>query len=281
MSRVQIEITLGILLVLATGTLLIYHGLGEEERMAEFELIQQGQAIEVGAELFENNCRPCHGAQGEGTPLLCPPLNDKYFFTERVKEVGWPGSLEDYIIATVSSGRLLSTRPELYPGNSRPVMAAWSEEFGGPLRADQIRSLAAFIMNWESTAPDRQTAPALEGPPVGTDIAQELPEGDPVKGESLAATQGCAGCHVSTNTGPAWLATADQPGIGARAETRFSDAAYTGRATSAQQYLLESVVNPAAYIVPGFETVNMPPNYGQLLTAQDAADLIAYMLTLK
>jgi len=176
---------------------------------------------------------------------------------------------------------LISTRPETYPGNARPVMAAWSDEFGGPLRTDQIQSLAAFIMNWESTAPDRQTAPALEGPPVGTDITQELPEGDPVKGESLAATQGCVGCHVSTNTGPAWLATADTPGIGARAETRFSETGYSGNASSAQQYLLESIVNPAAFIVPGFETVNMPPNYGQLLTSQDAADLIAYMLTLR
>jgi hypothetical protein len=34
MSRVQLEIALGILLVLATGTILIYQGLIEEERMA-------------------------------------------------------------------------------------------------------------------------------------------------------------------------------------------------------------------------------------------------------
>jgi mono/diheme cytochrome c family protein len=281
MSRVQLEITLGILLVLATGTILIYYGLGEEDRMAEFVQIQQGQAIEVGAELFDNNCRPCHGAQGEGTPLLCPPLNDSYFFTKRMTDVGWSGSLEDYIVATIASGRLISTRPEQYPGNARPAMPAWSEDFGGPLRDDQIRSLAAFIMNWESTAPDRSTAPVLEGPPVGTDIAQELPAGDAAKGQSIAATQGCVGCHVSTNTGPAWMASTSQPGIGARAETRISESGYAGRATSAEQYLLESIVNPAAYIVPGFETVNMPPNYGSLLTAQDAADLVAYLLTLK
>jgi mono/diheme cytochrome c family protein len=281
MSRVQLEIALGILLVLATGTILIYQGLIEEERMARFEREQRAQAIEVGAELFDINCRGCHGPQGEGTPGLCPPLNDKYFFTSRLKDVGWSGSLEDYVVATVSSGRLASTRPDLYPGNVSPAMPAWSDHYGGPLREDQIRYIAAFVMNWESTAPDRAQAPVLAGPPVGTDIAQQLPAGDAAKGEALATSQGCVGCHVASTTGPAWLPTPDQPGIGARAETRPNEPDYTGAATTPEQYLLESIVQPQVHIVPGFETIQMPNTYGQTLTAQDAADLIAYLLTLK
>jgi mono/diheme cytochrome c family protein len=280
MSRVQIEISLGILLLLLTSTILVVYGLGEEERMAEFERLQQAQAIEVGAELFDTNCRGCHGPQGEGTPGLCPPLNDKFFFTERMKEVGWGGAMEDYIVATVSSGRLVSTRPELYPGNARPAMPAWSEDYGGPLREDQIRYIAAFIMNWEATAPDRMTQP-LAGPPVGIDIKQTLPEGDAVKGEALATSMGCVGCHISTNTGPAWLPTADQPGIGTRAAEDIYEEGYAGDATNAQEYLLESIVNPAVFIVAGFEAVAMPPTFGQTLTAQDAADLIAYLLTIQ
>ena len=281
MSRAQLEISLGILLVLVTGTFLIYQGLLEPERMARLEQEQRAQAIEVGADLFDTNCKGCHGPQGEGTPGLCPPLNDKYFFTDRLKDVGWSGSLDDYIVATVSSGRLASTRPDQYPGNGHPAMPAWSDQFGGPLRPDQIRYIAAFIMNWQSTAPVRQQAPALAGPPVGTDITQQLPAGDAAKGEALATSQGCVGCHVTTTTGPAWLPKPDQPGIGARAATRFTESGYTGKATSAEQYLLESIVNPSTYIVPGFNTVPMPGNFGQTLTAQDAADLIAYLLTLK
>jgi mono/diheme cytochrome c family protein len=208
-------------------------------------------------------------------------LNDSYFFTDRMRDVGWSGSVEDYIVATVSSGRLNSTRPEQYPGNVRPAMPAWSEDYGGPLRSDQIRYIAAFIMNWESTAPDRGAGPELAGPPVGNDIAQELPVGDPAKGEALATSQGCTGCHIATNTGPAWLASGTNPGIGTRATTTFSASGYTGAATTPEQYLLESIVRPADYIVPGFEAVAMPGTYGQTLTAQDAADLIAYLLTLK
>ena len=279
MTRIQLEITLGLILVLITGGILIAYGLNEPARMAEFEVAQAAQAIEVGAELFENNCSSCHGSQGEGTLGLCPPLNDRHFFTERLREVGWSGALEDYIIATVSSGRLTSTRPELYPGEGRPAMPAWSDHYGGPLRDDQIRYIAAFVMNWEETAPDRQVQEP-SGPPVGVDITAELPEGDAANGESLATSQGCVGCHVSTTTGPAWMPASAQPGIGARAETRFTEADYTGSATSPEQYLFESIVAPSAHLVDPYQDL-MPKTYGEILTAQDVADLIAYMLSLR
>lgn len=281
MSRVNIEITLGVILVLLTAGLIINYGLREEERMRQFALHQKAQAIEVGAELYDNNCSGCHGKQGEGIPGLCPPLNDRYFFDSRIKDVGWSGSLEDYIVATVSSGRLTSTRPEQYAGQGKPAMPAWGDTYGGPLRIDQIRDIATFVMNWEATAPDRGQAPVLAGPPVGTDITIELPEGDPANGQKLATVQGCIGCHVSTNTGPAWAASAGVPGIGERAATRFTQPDYTGNATTPEQYLLESIVQPNAYVVEGYPENLMPGNYGQTMTAQDAADLIAYMLSIK
>jgi len=280
MSRINIEITLGALLVLFTSIFIVIYGFKEPQRMQEFELHQEAQAIEVGADLFNNNCVGCHGTQGEGVPGLAPALNDRYFFDQRIKDLGWSSSLEDYIVATVSSGRVVSTRPE-YVGGGAPAMPAWSEQYGGPLRVDQVRSIAAFIMNWEPTAPDRGAATPMAGPPVGTDITVELPEGNPTNGEALATSQGCTGCHVLTDTGPAWAASANEPGIGDRAAQRFTQADYTGSATTPEQYLLESIVAPGEYIVPGFETVLMPATYGQSLTAQDAADIIAYMLTIK
>jgi mono/diheme cytochrome c family protein len=121
----------------------------------------------------------------------------------------------------------------------------------------------------------------MAGPPVGTDIAVELPEGDPVNGEALANSQGCVGCHVSTATGPAWPPSAGVPGIGERAETRFRQPDYTGNANNAEQYLLESIVQTNVYIVEGYAENLMPGNYSSTLTAQDAADLIAYLLTVR
>lgn len=283
MTRTQFQIMLGILFVLLSSSMILYYGLNEPNRMAQYELHQRAHAIEVGAELFDINCKGCHGPQGEGVPGLWPPLNDRYFFTQRLTEVGWSGTQEDYIIATVSSGRLTSTRPDKYPGQGRPVMPAWSERYGGPLREDQIRNIAAFVMNWKNTAPDRQMeqAGAPAGPPVGTDINVELPAGDAVRGEGLASTQGCVVCHVTTPTGPAWPASAGEPGIGSRAAARLSQTDYSGNAATPEQYLLESIVLPNAYVVPGFQPGVMPQNYGETLTAQQVADLIAYLLTLK
>ncbi len=52
-------------------------------------------------------------------------------------------------------------------------------------------------------------------------------------------------------------------------------------ATSAEQYLFESVVMPNASVVEGFQPNLMPQNYADRLSAQDAADLLAYMLSLR
>ncbi len=282
MSRVQLEVFLGTILVMLTAGLILWYGINEPERMAQYELHQRAKAIEVGAEIYDINCKGCHGPQGEGVPGLWPPLNDRHFFTNRLTEVGWSGTLEDYIISTVAGGRLVSTRPDRYPGQGRPVMPAWAERYGGPLREDQIRNVAAFILNWQDTAPDRGAEMAeMAGPPTGTDITKELPEGDPTRGEGLANTKGCVVCHISAPTGPAWLPSADQPGIGERAETIFTQADYTGNATSAFQYLHEAIVLPNAYIVPGYQAGVMPANYGDTLTDQELADIIAYLLTLR
>lgn len=280
MSRVQLEITLGTIMVLVTSIIILVYGLDENARMARYDTEERARDIEVGAQLFDTNCSGCHGKQGEGTPGLCPPLNDKNFFVNRLKEVGWSGSMDDYIVSTVSGGRLVSTRPDKYAGQGKPAMPGWSDEYGGPLRVDQIRSIATFIINWQNTAPDRSIAAAPSGPPVGKDITVALPAGDATRGQGIANAQGCVACHITTPTGPAWNAASGQPGIGTRATTRFTESGYTGKATTPEQYLFESIVDPSVFVVPGFQPV-MPQDYGTKLTAQDLADVIAYLLTLK
>ncbi len=281
MNRINIQILLGALMVLITTSLVLVYGFNEQKRMAEAALSQRGRAIEQGAALFEQQCSRCHGTQGLGIPGLCPPLNDRNFFDNRLKEVGWSGTLEDYIVATASSGRLVSTRPQIFPGQGMPAMPAFSQNYGGPLREDQIRTIAAFVLNWQETAALVELPSAPTGPTVGTDITKQLPEGDPQAGEATAQTLGCTACHILAPTGPAWPAKDGQPGIGARAAERFTQPDYQGKAQDAHQYLFESIVDPNTYIVPGFAPGIMPQNYGSTLTDQDVANLIAYLMTLK
>ncbi|MEW5869665.1 MAG: c-type cytochrome [Chloroflexota bacterium] len=281
MNRVQIEIFLGTLLILATSVIVLVYGFNEQTRMAEFEQSQRGRAIETGAALFEQQCSRCHGTQGTGIPGLCPPLNDRHFFDERLKEVSWSGTLEDYIVATASSGRLASTRPEIYPGQGTPAMPSFLDRYGGPLREDQVRNIAAFIMNWEETATLVEAPSAPSGPTVGQDITKELPQGDPASGEALAASLGCTACHVAAPVGPLWPASAGQPGVGTNAAERLTASDYTGAAQTPEQYLFESIVKPSAYVVSGFADGLMPASYANSLTDQQVADLIAYLLSLK
>lgn len=281
MNRIQLQIALGALLILLASAVLLVYGINEEKRMAEQERAFHGRAIEAGAALFEQQCSRCHGTKGEGIPGLCPPLNDRNFFDNRLKEVGWSGTLEDYIVATVSSGRLASTRPQQYPGQGVPAMPAFSDQYGGPLRQDQVRALATFIMNWETTATVVEAPTVPSGPLAGTDITKELPPGDPTRGEALANSLACVACHIAAPTGPAWLASGDQPGIGTRAAQRIAAADYTGQATTAEQYLYEAIVNPNVYVVSPYAANLMPGIYGSTLTEQDLADLIAYLMSLK
>jgi mono/diheme cytochrome c family protein len=280
MGRVQTAIILGIITVLITAGVILAYGIREQNRMANYEQVFLARSIERGADYFTTYCSRCHGLQGLGIQGLCPPLNDRNFFDNRMKEVGWSGTLKDYIIATASSGRLVSTRPQLYPGQGTPAMPSFSEQYGGPLQGSQLIDIANYVLNWGPTATMVTAPEAPTGPTAGTDITQELPEGNPENGKALTVSLACTACHVDANTGPAWLPTPTQPGIGERAQTRYTETGYTGKAATPDQYLFESIIAPPVYLVPGFQNL-MPGSYATQLTPQDMADIIAYLLTIK
>lgn len=277
------HIVLGSLAVLFTSAVLIIVGIDEERRMQAFTVAYDSRRIEEGALLYENNCRTCHGPQGRGIPGVGPALNAADLFNgERLAAIGFSGTTSDYVKGVIAAGRPVPSAGTSYPQR----MPTWGQEFGGPLRGDQVESLVAFVMNWEQSAlaeSGEEPESAAPAQVVGTDITIDLSVGDPESGAELSQNGlvGCAACHELSSVGPAWAPQGDQPGIGARAEARVDAGDYTGEATSAAQYLLESIVQTNTYIVDGYEANIMPGDYGQRLTAQQVADLIAYMETLR
>jgi len=269
MSRTQLEILLGSILVSILVLAVIILGFSEETRMVEQAQVQQGEAVEAGAELFETNCSGCHGLRGEGIQGLAPALNDQHFFTARIQEVGWQGTLEDYIISTVSGGRAVSTRPDQYVGGGKPAMPAWSARYGGPLRDDQVRDLAAFVLNWQATAMGEVELAEL---PTPTPAPEEA--ADPVaRGQQVYMSSGCAGCHLiqgisSGAVGP------NLTQIGEVAATRKDG-------LSAEDYIRESILNPNATTVEGYQANIMPQNYSQQLSKGQLDDLVAFLLAQK
>src|SRR5258708_4542324 len=104
--------------------------------------------------------------------------------------------------------------------------------------------------------------------------AQSLPPGNAASGaqlftQSVNGVPACSSCHSlddTTITGPG------MKGYTARAGTRVPN-------MSAQDYTYQSIVQPGAFVVSGFANV-MYDQYGQRLSPQQIADLMAYLLTL-
>ncbi|MDH3943904.1 MAG: c-type cytochrome [Anaerolineae bacterium] len=114
--------------------------------------------------------------------------------------------------------------------------------------------------------------------PSGTDITVALPEGDAERGVKVVAQYGCLACHKVAPTGPLWAASEELPSIGMRGDIRIQQKDYTGTATTAEQYLFESIVLPEMFVVEGFTEGLMPTVFGNTITLQQMADLIAYLL---
>ena len=272
-SRIQVEITLGAIAILISSIVLLVVGFRETDKLSESEIHQKAESVEFGAKLYTDNCSECHGIRGEG--VFGPPFNDAHFFTERLAEVGWPGTLEEYIVATASSGRPVSTRPDQWPGkpDSAWKMPAWSTDFGGPLRPDQIRAIAAYIINWEPAAIGEVAQPAVIDIP-GLRLADPV-----IRGKSVFLKSGCIACHTiqDVSTG---LVGPELTQVGTNAETRVDG-------QTAEDYILTSIIDPNAFIVtdcppgPCASPSVMPLTFGQTLSEEQLSDLVAYLFSLK
>src|SRR3990170_7998225 len=167
------NIVLGTLAMLGLIGAVLFVSLNELNRMQTAESAYDARAVETGALEFESRCRPCHGPQGRGTPLA-PALNEAALFDgSRLQAAGYTGTVADFVRGTIAAGRPVPSAG----ANYHQRMPTWGEEFGGPLRDDQVDSLVAFIMNWEDSALAEAVAtpevPA--GETVGVDITQSLP----------------------------------------------------------------------------------------------------------
>ncbi len=95
-----------------------------------------------------------------------------------------------------------------------------------------------------------------------------LQTADASRGAALVEQFGCTACHregAVNKIAPAY------DGIAERAATRRPP-------LTAAAYIYESIVNPLAYVVEGYNPA-MPQNFAQQLSDQQLGDIIAYLLT--
>jgi hypothetical protein len=84
-------------------------------------------------------------------------------------------------------------------------MPAWSDEYGGPLRPDQIQDLAQFILNWQSTATGEVVIEALPTPTLSPEDLN-----DPVARPASLLEPRITGCHTIDGLSTAVVGRIDQ-----------------------------------------------------------------------
>lgn len=278
----QTKIIIGTIAFMLTMIIFGFVALNEPARLTAFSNAYEGRSIENGAEIFANNCATCHGLDGRaeqcfdaaGAEIGCVgrPLNtvDLLCGTKppRLVAMDWAGAKYDFIEGTVAAGRPWAGMP------------TWGQQFGGPMQNNEVRDVTLFVLNWENET--LCGGEAVEGP-VWPNRVSELPAGDPENGAAIYQVPfGCNACHggvedESTANGPG-------PWLGVLAEEAGERiAGYT-----AADYIYESILLPNAHIAPEcltggepgacLEPSTMLNNFGERMTEQDMADVIAYIL---
>lgn len=215
----------------------------------------------------------------------------------RLKEMGWGGSLRDYIKSTLISGRPASKF--YWPG----AMPNWAQSSGGPLRGDEIDNLVDYILAYRGSViasdgavkvlpkdlnqqfklpivGEVSTEPRIvDDPGLPLDVKTVTwTGGDAVKGKALYEGKGCAGCHSAE--GGAAYAVAPTAGTYTRVvDIRLKVDKYAG--WTPEQYLAEAILVPAEYLVPGAAAGLMPQNFSEQFSINELKDVIAYISTYK
>ncbi|MCP4423746.1 MAG: c-type cytochrome [Chloroflexi bacterium] len=155
-----------------------------------------------------------------------------------------------------------------------PCDASLRVETAGELVQPTIEEITEAEAQATPTVP-----PSADVLPSPTPAPTSTPR--PIEGENieeLLLNAGCGACHLIGNFGAAHKVGPDLSAIGVLAETRVAG-------MSAADYLLESIVDPNAYIVPDCPNAPcianvMPRDYTTRLSPEQIEAIVAYMLTL-
>ena len=123
------------------------------------------------------------------------------------------------------------------------------------------------------------------------DRPQASADGDEAAGGVLATGEepitdlfmkaGCPACHTIPGIEGATGKVGPLLMEGSNAPKRLKDPGYGGHATSAREYITESILNPSMYVVKDFPDNQMPKDFGLKLSAGAVNKIVDYLSSLK
>jgi mono/diheme cytochrome c family protein len=140
-------------------------------------------------------------------------------------------------------------------------------------------ALGLILFSLVYLGPDRKKGATQDAPTAPTQVT---PESVPlVTGEeplqAIFTKAGCAVCHTIPGVAGADGRVGPKLVLGTTAPQRLADPTYKGSARTVREYIVESILSPGAYVVPGFPPRAMPRWYGQKLSATALDKIAAYL----
>lgn len=96
--------------------------------------------------------------------------------------------------------------------------------------------------------------------------------------DQLFAQSRCLVCHTIPGIQSAQGRQGPKLVLGTTGPQRLADPHYAGQATTVREYIIESILSPGTYIVPGYPDRVMPRWYGQKLNAATLDKIATYLV---
>jgi mono/diheme cytochrome c family protein len=267
-----------------------------------------GHGAVDGKRVFQAyNCMGCHTIVGNGA-YLGPDLTKLYghvgpaWLEAFIPSAGrWPTAnavklqLQNKAVAEAAGTDNLDAYLEKYPAAAERISRRGGQTTlmpNLPLAREEVGQLIAFLkytseMDTEGWPPvprvDGLTFPQAKslpgkalpgaGPAAAASPAASTPRPDVAEGKQLAEDNGCTACHSPGKeklVGPGWGGLSGKTVTLADGSTVVADDAY----------LAQSILEPDAKIVQGYEPGAMP-SFASILNEHDVAAIVAYLRTLK
>jgi cytochrome c2 len=224
--------------------------------------LPKGGNASAGKQLFVQKCGACHTLADAGTSGQIGPNLDNAFRQSQADGIGQStiqAVVRDqiaYAIEHPSTGAPGMPR-NLATGSDADDVAVYVASVAGLSASGQTTGQATTRQT--TTSATTSTSTTTTGTTGG---------GAGPSGASLFASQGCGSCHMFKAAGATGTVGPDLDKVAA-------DAQKAGTPLAA--YVKQSIVDPSAYVVPGYSDGIMPKTFGNTLSSQQVAALVQFL----